>query len=61
MATMETDMNIEHFIKHQRWYKWSAITVALVIVATINATTKIMDGYRLRNEPPFALWEPFAW
>ena len=54
-------MNIEHLEKYQRWYKWSIITAALVTIATINATTKIMDGLRTSGQTPFANWEPFAW
>ena len=54
-------MNIEHLEKYQRWYKWSIITVVLVAIAIINATTKIMDGLRTREQTPFANWEPFVW
>ena len=54
-------MNIEHFLKHQRGYKWGVITAVLVIVAIINATTKIMDSFRSQNEVSFEVWEPFSW
>ena len=61
MATMGENMNIEHFEKHQHWYKWGAICTVLVMVAIINATTKIMDGFRSRGVAPFETWEPFSW
>jgi len=52
---------LKHFQKYQFGYEAAAIFLYLLINATINATSVIMEAKRSSDEPSFNIWEPFVW
>ena len=47
--------------EHQVWFEIGVLSLFLMLNALVLSTTALLDRWRVSDELPFLVWEPFVW